>query len=150
MVGGKIVQIHEDKLEKRTWVNTHDVGDYCAIWVEGVDLPMQLGDKLWWQMGNAYWTAQPGQDVLTKEGWKDSDTFRKIGGSGVLHPLGKEYQLTYNFEKIADQRKEKIKDLKELVNGFLATTPTDAGGGYDPINQFQAFKADKYLKEHKV
>jgi len=36
----------------------------------------------------------------------------KISGSGVNHPLGKEYEITYDLGRIVTQKKTRIKELE--------------------------------------
>jgi hypothetical protein len=139
-VGGKVVQVYEES--DRIWVNTvDDSGEYCAIFVENFegDWKLELGDKLWWQQGKAHWT----KGEVTRE-------LAKIGCSGVNHPLGKEYQLVYNWETIAKQRREKLIALKEVVEEWLSATPQPKSGTFDPVNQPQAYKAQAILERwHK-
>lgn len=135
MVGGKVVQVYLE--QDRAWVNCVDQdGEYCAIFVEHFegDWKLELGDKLWWQQGKAHWT----KGEVTRE-------LKKIGCSGVDHPLGKEYQLSYNWETIAKQRREKVLVLKELVEEWLRITPQPKSGVFDPIREPQACKAQEIL-----
>lgn len=135
MVGGKIVQVYHDFEKLQTWINVEDNGDYCAIKVEGVGFPnFNFGDKLWWQAGKVYLTNSKGEFE-----------FKRLGGSGINHPLGREYQIVFNHSEIASQCKKKILQFIDLTKELLKSTPTDKDGNFCPINQSQVFKFNEFL-----
>lgn len=81
-VGGVIVDIVEVSSEK-WWINTLDdqagrIGDLCAVYCNPLGHPIEVGDSLWWQGRECYWTpvSRCVQDV----------PLPKIGYSGVNHP----------------------------------------------------------------
>lgn len=84
MVGGiiiDIVKVHE----KRWWLNCLETGngsgagkETCAIYVNPIGEPVDVGDNLWWQGENAYWTPADKSRVDVK--------LPRIGYSGVPHP----------------------------------------------------------------
>lgn len=142
MVGGKVAQIHENKERQLTWINTAGLGaehgDYCAIYVEGINLGIALEDKLWWQMGTAHWTPK-GSEVTTY--------LKKIGGSGVSHPLGKDFELRYDMSKIAEQRRDKMRNAYALLECILVPYTPNESGDYDPMTQPAAYHATLAMRE---
>ncbi len=107
MVGGRIVQIYRHG--DRWWINTADKGEYCAVYVENAE-GVKLGDTLWWQGPTVWWV--PGQT-------SSPQPLKKIGSSGVTHPLGKEYQLKFDYEKIAADRRERTLKMKDLLEEWM-------------------------------
>ncbi len=115
-VGGKVVQVYDRGDLK--WVNTLDVRDYCAIYVDP-EHNIQIGDKLWWQGGNAFWTRVDKDGNAVFEDLK----IAKKSGSGVSHPLGKEYEVKFDFEPMYKQKKEQFDQLKQRYeDNFRAIT----------------------------
>lgn len=112
-VGGKVVQVYEMR-DRRTeegktfWINTLDDGDYCSVIVfkENHHGDICLGDIIWWH-GDCYWTPQGSDKEIT---------LKKIGGSGVSHPLGKEYEVEYDFYPAFSRQKKKVKELEETIS----------------------------------
>jgi len=146
-VGGKVVQVYEHvfqghPVEDVTWVNTleESSGECCAIFISGHELPIKIGDTLWWQQGKAWWTSQKGE----KQG------FTKVGCSGVNHPLGKEYQIKFDHEHLYKKRKEDFHGLLGVLRDWLKATPTKADGTYDEINHPNAHKANSYVEYLKT
>jgi hypothetical protein len=106
MVGGKVVQVY--RLPERAgiaWVNTYcdKEKDYCAVLVEVGDEDIRLGDILWWQSNRAMWT--------TPDRVRQDVSLKRIGFSGVHHPLGEEYEARYNFEPIYQKQKTDFRKL---------------------------------------
>jgi len=134
-VSGNIVQIYEGT--DRLWVNTHDHGDYCAVFIEKTENKIELGDTLWWQGGKAFWTPKDKSVVEVP--------INRIGCSGVNHPLGKEYEISYNWETVAKQRKEKLEAVIDALKDWCNATLTDSTGAFNPINQPQAYRAKNLL-----
>lgn len=139
-VGGKVIQIfkHVDKI----WINIMEQlgSEPCSVLAKGIDYDIQLGDKIWWQGGKIYWT--PKNNVGTF-------TLIKLGCSGVNHPLGKEYEITYSYKKIAEQRKIKLKEAIEILKYLVKSTPTDKEGKISNINNSAAYQANEYLKKYE-
>jgi len=116
-VGGKVVQVYNrgDLL----WVNTLDNRDYCAVMVDTVH-DIRVGtDTLWWQNGTCYWTRRDENgEVLFQD-----KQITKRSGSGVSHPLGKEYEVKFDFEPMYKQKKEQFLQLKQRYeDNFRALT----------------------------
>ena len=81
MVGGVVIETI--RLPERVWVNVRDrvyERETCAIYVERtVDADsIEIGDSLWWQGREAYWTPKAG-------GFEDR-AIPRIGYSGVERP----------------------------------------------------------------
>lgn len=79
MVGGIVREVIQ--LPDATWVDCQGTGtesrETCAVYIqksEGID----VGDKFWWQAGNAYWTPQNGNFA--------EFPIPRIGFSGVSRP----------------------------------------------------------------
>jgi hypothetical protein len=103
----KVVQVYDrgDLL----WVNTLDNHEYCAVMVDNIH-DIQVGtDRIWWQSGNVYWTRIDKDGNVVFEDLK----IPKRSGSGVPHPLGKEYELKFDFEPMYRQKKEQFDQLKQ-------------------------------------
>src|SRR6185312_6290224 len=120
-VGGKVIQIYLESKE-RLWLNTLDHGGETTsvlVHPDGHENRINLGDKVWWQGGIVYWTSNATSKTIG---------MKKIGGSGVHHPLGPEYEITYNRSKIVEQKKAKIRDLErqlaDLRGRPLGNSPT--------------------------
>ena len=66
--------------EARVWVNVHDRGDECAVFVADSPAARSIseGDKLWWQGREVFWT--PKSRAFTDK------PLRRIGCSGVARP----------------------------------------------------------------
>lgn len=82
MVGGKVIEVI--KLEGRVWVNvrdTHYQRETCAIYVERTADAERIavGDSLWWQGREAYWTPQTGEF--------EDRSIPRVGYSGVARPI---------------------------------------------------------------
>lgn len=110
------------------WINTYcDREDgYCAILAEVEDHEVQLGDTLWWQAGKAHWTSGslPVRAV----------TLKKIGCSGVNHPLGKQYEIRSDFKPMYQRKKEQFKKLGNAVWDVLIAHHSE---GPQPISSPQ-------------
>jgi hypothetical protein len=104
-VGGKVIQVYQADQDK-VWLNTLDHGEPTSVLVNPKGHEIKLGDKVWWQGGKVYWTSQSTLDTVD---------LPKIGGSGVNHPLGKEYEITYDQGRIVTQKKARIKELEVEV-----------------------------------
>jgi hypothetical protein len=105
-VGGKVVQVYDRGDLK--WVNTLDAREYCAVYVDS-EHDIQIDDKLWWQSGMCYWTRVDKDGKVVFEDKK----IPKRSGSGVSHPLGKDYEVKYDFEPMYRQKKEQFENLKQ-------------------------------------
>jgi sugar lactone lactonase YvrE len=84
MVGGIIIDIVKISPEK-WWLNCVETGlgsgagrQTCAIYVNPIGEPVEVGDNLWWQGGHAYWTPDGRSRTDVK--------LPRIGFSGVPHP----------------------------------------------------------------
>ena len=89
MVGGTVVEICE--FEGKYWVNVRDNRDECAIFVEKNEDSdkVEIGDGLWWQGRDAFWTPQDFKGASEKgmSGGVHYDIkIPRIGYSGVPHP----------------------------------------------------------------
>lgn len=85
-VGGKVTQVID--AGDKVWVDTKEreqSTQTCAIYVErnALSLAISPGDSLWWQGGNAYWTAKSRNGTTLG---KADTTIRKLGYSGVSRP----------------------------------------------------------------
>ncbi len=119
-VGGKVIQTYLENKE-RLWLNTLDQGGEptsVLVHPDGHENDIALGDKVWWQGGKVYWTSAKTMETVS---------LAKIGGSGVNHPLGKEYQITYDMSRVLEQKKARIRELerqladqKERVSDLVA------------------------------
>lgn len=86
MVGGVVVEVIQ--LADKTWINCQGTGcerrGQCAIYT--VPAPdVQIGDKLWWQGRNAYWTPLGST--------KSDIPIQRIGFSGVARPAAYPWRL---------------------------------------------------------
>ncbi len=114
-VGGKVVQVYNrgDKL----WINTVDSKDYCSVMVES-EHDIQIGtDTIWWQSGDCYWTRRDAEGNIVFQDKK----IKKMSGSGADHPLGKEYELKYDFQDLYKQKKEQFNMLKQRYEENFGT-----------------------------
>ena len=75
-VGGKVIEVVPNIPRENLWVNTHDGYEECAIYIPA-RYRVMIGDTLWWQSGNAYWTRK-GVFVERK--------ISRVGFSGVNRP----------------------------------------------------------------
>lgn len=92
-VGGTVVEIVDDPIRERVWVDTKERQESrrtVAIYVERSPEALSIteGDSLWWQGSYAYWTPRTGRFV-------DAPPFcdraiRRVSGSGVPRPTGAE------------------------------------------------------------
>lgn len=85
MIGGTVVEIIEET--ERIFLNVQSEvypTDHSAIYVERDkdSERIELGDTIWWQGRFAYWSNQSGSETRR--------AIRKVSGSGVAHPEGKE------------------------------------------------------------
>ncbi len=100
MVGGTVIEVVD--LATKVYINCADKprgrkkADECAIYVKHTpeSEKIQIGDAIWWQGGNAYWT--PKDNRLSDEvanarglsGGVDYDIpIQRIGYSGVSNPF---------------------------------------------------------------
>ena len=102
MVGGTVTEVL--KKHDRIWVNTAEDHDECAIFIERntVSESVKLGDSLWWQGENAYWTPvenhrRPESEL--KCGTDFDIAIPRIGYSGVNHPAKSMIDSAYPKEK---------------------------------------------------
>lgn len=102
-VGGKVIQVYHDYDKRQTWVNTTDHGDICSVLVDSI-VDISLGDEVWWQGGKVFWSTKS-----TTMTFRKMPSLKKIGGSGVPHPLGKEFEITYDCSGIVAQLKSKLR-----------------------------------------
>jgi hypothetical protein len=103
MVGGKVVEVCDvPEMPERLFVDVADMPygkvERCAIYVEKSEQSqrIQIGDSIWWQGRNAYWTPQcgtQGEDI----------PIPRIGYSGVKHPRD------WRPEDLAEFRAERAK-----------------------------------------
>ena len=116
-VGGKVVQVYDNG--DLLWVNTLDGRDYCSVMVENTH-DIQVGtDSIWWQAGDVYWTRRDKEGNIVFQDLK----IAKKSGSGVTHPLGKEYEVKFDFEPMYKQKKEQFEQLKQrYVENFRELT----------------------------
>lgn len=131
-VGGTVVQIY--KGQEKDWINTVDDNEYCAVFVEPGS-PIALGDTLWWQGEIAHWTPKGAKPT----------TIKRIGASGVNHPLGKEFEMVADFYPAFNRVNKKYKLCRKMIEAFLAAEPTDKDGHFCPVNQPQHFDAQLLL-----
>lgn len=79
MVGGIVKEVVQ--LPDATWVDCQGTGSEChetrAIYIQRSE-GIELGDKFWWQSGNAYWTPKLGNF--------SEFPIPRIGFSGVNRP----------------------------------------------------------------
>ena len=66
MVGGRVIELRDDVVcgqnVRRVWCMDRN-GDECAIYVARPDADrVAIGDQVWWQGRNAYWTAPGGKE----------------------------------------------------------------------------------------
>lgn len=66
MVGGRVIELKAMEVSGRNvcrvWCMDRN-GDECAIYVERPDADqISVGDQVWWQGCNAYWTATGGKE----------------------------------------------------------------------------------------
>jgi hypothetical protein len=81
MVGGKVIEVIQ--MDGRVWIDVRDTvhpTDTCAIYVERTPDAerVMIGDSLWWQGREAYWTPQ------TRE--YEDKAIPRIGYSCVARP----------------------------------------------------------------
>jgi len=82
VVGGTIIDIVKVS-DHKWWVNCADNlkrqrPDQCAIYLDPIGEPVEVGDALWWQGAHAMWTPAAGGRSDVK--------LPRIGFSGVAHP----------------------------------------------------------------
>lgn len=82
MVGGIIVDIVKVDAGK-WWVNCVEnfvrrTPDQCAIYLDPLGRPVDVGDTVWWQGRSAFWTPADRSLIDVK--------LPRIGCSGVSHP----------------------------------------------------------------
>jgi hypothetical protein len=78
-VGGKVID--HKIFGESVYINTDDGGEKCAIYTvrNAISERISVGDTLWWQMDEAYWTAKDGSS-------KEDTKIKRIGYSGVPYP----------------------------------------------------------------
>jgi hypothetical protein len=140
-VGGKIIQAHE-VAPNRVWVNTIDAEDAepCAIYCDPAGHKLKLGDRLWRQAGTAHWTSQHGGATVQ---------LKKLGFSGVGHPLGPEYQVRYNYKKLLDQTKFWLGCFVQAVENVIRTRPTREDGTFCESSEPDIWQADQLIKIYR-
>lgn len=114
-VGGKVVQVYyyKENGESRVWINTLDRGgEYCSVILDGTR-NVKENDIVWWQGSNAYWTRNHAINEFDST-FKD-ESIRKFSGSGVKHPLGKEFIISYDFREAHTKQKIKNKTLENVI-----------------------------------
>ncbi len=93
MVGGKVIEVAEIAGRPEViYVDCRDHNDTCAVLVErnANSERIEIGDSLWWQCGNAYWTPLANKGKPGNKCGRDFDIkIPKIGYSGSLHPSRK-------------------------------------------------------------
>jgi hypothetical protein len=84
MVGGIIIDIVKVS-DAKWWVNCVETGtssqagkETCAIYVNPIGEPIDVGDNLWWQGDQAMWTPDDRSRADVR--------LPRIGFSGVPHP----------------------------------------------------------------
>jgi len=119
-VGGNVVQLYYDEITQKVWVNTYDSGEYCSVLLGPVAFTrnIKIGDKLWWQGGIAYWSRKAPEGDTTEWSFTD-EKLPKIGGSGVRHPLGAEYELKHDYSVTFKIYKQALKDIKDVLDGAI-------------------------------
>jgi hypothetical protein len=89
-VGGRVIEVIAVSADK-VWVNTDDAPtgyrpNPCAVYVHPAGQDIQVGDSLWWQGREAYWTPQ-GRPFGVSD-----ISLEKIGFSGVRRPDGSSHE----------------------------------------------------------
>lgn len=69
MIGGRVIELKGDVVRgqnvRRVWCMDRN-GDECAIYVAMPDgESIAIGDQVWWQGRNAYWTALGGKEDVS-------------------------------------------------------------------------------------
>ena len=94
MVGGTVVEICD--IQGRASHLFVDVVDpkypkqHCGVVLAKTQAAerIEIGDQLWWQAGNAYWSPQSPNQLIDLDTRRTGDiAIPKIGYSGVPHPL---------------------------------------------------------------
>jgi len=65
-VGGKVTEIKYSK--NFVSVNTNDGCEYCAVNMtpNSDSFNIEIGDTVWWQSGNCFWTKKDGSNCEVK------------------------------------------------------------------------------------
>lgn len=94
MIGGVVIEVIQ--LPDKTWINCEETDSTlkCAIYVERSrrSETIRMGDSLWWQSRNAYWTPYEYRqrrrrgESQGKAGVDYDLRLRRIGYSGVKRP----------------------------------------------------------------
>lgn len=104
MIGGKVIEVIDLPERNKVWVNTrHNEEDQLAIYVKrDVDSQyIRVGDSLWWQGPNAYWTS-----AHFTPAWGVDIRIPRIGCCGAPRPK--------TFQELEDSIEELENRVSEL------------------------------------